>query len=47
MKEVSGVRIEDVVLLTEAGCENLSHDIPRSVEQIEACMAGNESWRDI
>jgi len=38
--EVSGVRIEDVVLVTETGCENLSHDIPRTVEEIEKCMAG-------
>ena len=47
MKEVCGVRIEDVVLVTDTGCENLSYDIPRSTAQIEACMAGNENWRDI
>ena len=40
MKEISGVRIEDVVLITEQGCENLSYDLPRTVQQIEACMAG-------
>ena len=32
MKEVCGVRLEDVVLVTETGNENLSHDIPRTVE---------------
>ena len=47
MNEVCGVRIEDVVLVTETGCENLSYDIPRSIQKIEACMAGNENWRDI
>jgi len=39
-KEIQGVRIEDVVLVTADGNENMSYDIPRSVEQIEKCMAG-------
>jgi len=43
-QEIQGVRIEDVVLITETGNENLSYDIPRTVEQIEKCMAGQE-WR--
>ena len=43
-KEVSGVRIEDVVLVTETGCENLSHDLPRTVDEIEKCMAG-QAWK--
>lgn len=42
-KEISGVRIEDVVLVTEEGCDNLSKDLPRTVEEIEKCMRG-ESW---
>jgi len=44
-KEIQGVRIEDVVLITADGNENLSFDIPRSCEQIEKCMAGEE-WRN-
>jgi Xaa-Pro dipeptidase len=37
-KEVSGVRIEDVVLITADGCDNLSKELPRTVEEIEGCM---------
>lgn len=37
-----GFRLEDNCLITETGCENLSADIPRSLEDIEAVMrAGN------
>eukprot|EP00356_Strombidium_inclinatum_P004552 CAMPEP_0170488268 /NCGR_PEP_ID=MMETSP0208-20121228/6860_1 /TAXON_ID=197538 /ORGANISM="Strombidium inclinatum, Strain S3" /LENGTH=506 /DNA_ID=CAMNT_0010762791 /DNA_START=8 /DNA_END=1528 /DNA_ORIENTATION=- len=43
-KEVNGVRIEDVITITKDGCENLSNGVPRTVEEIEACMAGKE-WR--
>lgn len=34
-----GVRIENDVLITEDGCIDLSKDIPRTVEEIEALMA--------
>jgi Xaa-Pro aminopeptidase len=34
-----GVRIEDVILVTEDGCEILSADCPKEREAIEALMA--------
>lgn len=37
--EKIGIRIEDDILVTEAGNENLSPSIPKSVEAIEALMA--------
>jgi Xaa-Pro aminopeptidase len=33
-----GVRVEDTVLITESGCENLTDGIPRSVRDIEEFM---------
>ncbi|KZN46377.1 Xaa-Pro aminopeptidase [Pseudoalteromonas luteoviolacea] len=33
-----GVRIEDDLLVTQAGYENLTVDVPKSIEQIEALM---------
>ena len=33
-----GVRVEDTILITEDGCENLSAGIPRTVKDIEAVM---------
>ena len=33
-----GVRVEDTILITETGCENLTAGIPRTVKEIEALM---------
>ena len=38
-EESIGIRIENDVLITEDGCEDLSCDILRTVEDIEALMA--------
>lgn len=35
-----GLRIEDNILVTADGCENLSAAIPATIEEIESCMAG-------
>ena len=35
-----GFRLEDNCLVTEDGCENLTASIPRTIEEIEAFMAG-------
>jgi Xaa-Pro dipeptidase len=40
---VGGVRIEDVFRVTDDGYEILS-DCPRTTEEVEACMKG-EDWR--
>jgi Xaa-Pro dipeptidase len=44
-KEVGGVRIEDDVYVTETGMAMLN-DVPRTVEEIEACMAGKD-WKNL
>ncbi len=36
--EKLGVRVENTLLITEAGCENLTDGIPRTVKDIEAFM---------
>jgi len=37
-KEDLGVRVEDTVVITESGCENLTPGLPRTVAEIEAFM---------
>jgi len=37
-EENLGVRVENTILITEDGCENLTAGIPRTVEEIEAIM---------
>jgi len=37
-EENMGVRVEDTVLITKDGCENLTPGLPRSIDEIEALM---------
>lgn len=41
-----GLRIEDNVLVTASGCENLSAAIPATIEEIETYMTENKSSFD-
>ncbi len=41
-----GVRIEDDVLVTEAGCENLTAALPRTISDVEDWMAQLRSGKD-
>jgi Xaa-Pro aminopeptidase len=38
-----GIRIEDTVLVTKDGCEVLSGDVPKEIEEIEALLAGKKN----
>lgn len=40
--EEMGIRIEDTVVITESGFENLSAGLPRSIEDIESFMKGKK-----
>jgi Xaa-Pro aminopeptidase len=35
-----GIRIEDDIVITEDGFLNLNHDIPKTIDQIEAWVRG-------
>jgi Xaa-Pro aminopeptidase len=37
-----GIRIEDTVLITKDGCEILTKDVPKEIEEIENLMAGRK-----
>ncbi len=37
-----GIRIEDTVLITEDGCEVLTKDVPKEIDEIEKLMAGRK-----
>ena len=43
--EVGGVRIEDVLAISENGFQNFTI-APRTVAEVEACMAGKK-WENI
>ena len=36
--EKMGIRLEDVVVITETGCENLSKGVPRTIEEVVAMI---------
>jgi Xaa-Pro aminopeptidase len=37
-----GIRIEDTILITEDGCEVLTKDVPKEIDEIEKMMAGKK-----
>lgn len=40
-----GVRVEDTILITADGCENLTPGLPRTVKEIEALMKKPGIWQ--
>jgi len=41
-----GIRIEDDVLVTKKGNEVLTAAIPKTIDEVEACMAEGEATAD-
>ncbi len=41
-----GVRIEDNILITKDGCENLSEDVPKAIAEIEHVIAEGRATRE-
>lgn len=41
---IGGVRIEDCIVITVDGYDNYT-ECPRTIEEIEKCMAG-DNWKD-
>ena len=39
LRDFGGIRIEDDVLVTRAGCKVLSKDVPKNPDEISALMA--------
>ena len=39
-EEKLGVRVEDTVLITKTGCEVLTKDVPKEIDEIEKLLAG-------
>jgi len=37
-----GIRIEDTVLITKEGCEVLTKDVPKEIEEIKKLMANRK-----
>jgi Xaa-Pro aminopeptidase len=40
-----GVRIEDTVLITKDGCEVLTRDVPKEIDEVEKLLSQRERTR--